>query len=314
MQLGIGLQEAGVHRRYEKLNIPIELLRTLVTIAERGSFTSAGSALNLTQSAISAQVKRLQQLVDADLFTRNGPGLGLTAHGEFVLGYARRILTMNDQIMLLGSAGPKAALRVGFPMPFAEKVLPLLADPGAGLEQIQFRCDSSEEMLKSLASGRLDIAVLTQPTRKPEHVFSEWNEQPVFVCAPDFVVGAGAPLPLISWPGSLSDRMMIEACETHGITYSVVFVTGDRQTRNLAAENGLGFIVMLERIVKPALRIARERYLPPTPKITQGIYLREGLDPRSVKCLPLLDQIFNPNAAVSHHDERNLSPPIGSAA
>jgi DNA-binding transcriptional LysR family regulator len=184
------------------------------------------------------------------------------------------------------------------------------------LEQIQFRCDSSEEMLKSLASGRLDIAVPTQPTRKPEHVYSEWNEQHVFVCALDFVVGARASLPLISSPSSLSDRMMIEACEMHGITYSLVFVTGDRQTRNLAAEDGLGFIVMLERTVKPALRIARERYLPPTPKITQGIYLREGLDPRSVKCLPFLDQIFNPNAAaaVSHHDERNERLPIGSAA
>jgi DNA-binding transcriptional LysR family regulator len=291
------LWEVGVHRRYDKMNIPIELLRTLATIAELGSFTRAGNALNLTQSAISAQAKRLQQLVGAELFTKNGPGLGLTAQGEFVLGYAHRILTMNDQIMLLGSARSKAALRVGFPIPFAETALPLLTRPGAGFEQVQFRCERTEDMLKNLTTGRLDVAVLTHPMRKPDRVYSEWREQLVFVCAPDFILSPGAPLPLVSWPGSLSDRVIIEACETHGITYSVAFVTADRQTRNLAVQNGLGFIVELERTAKPPMKIAREHFLPPIPKITQGIYLREGLDPRSVKCLPLLDAIFNPTCA-----------------
>jgi DNA-binding transcriptional LysR family regulator len=291
------LWEVGVHHRYDKMNIPIELLRSLATIAELGSFTRAGNALNLTQSAISAQAKRLQQLVGADLFTKNGPGLGLTTQGEFVLGYAHRILTMNDQIMLLGSARSKAALRIGFPIPFAEMALPLLTRPVAGLEHIQLHCDGSEEMLKNLTTGRLDIAVLTHPTRKPVHVYSEWHEQLVFVCAPDFILSPGAPLPLVSWPGSLSDRMITEACEAHGIIYSVAFVTADRQARNLAVQNGLGFIVVLERTVMPKLKIAREHFLPPIPKITQGIYLREGLDPRSVKCLPLLDSMFNPTCA-----------------
>src|SRR5882757_2299518 len=157
-----------MHHRYDKTNIPIELLRTLVAIAELGSFTKAGSALNLTQSAISAQVKRLQQLIGAELFTRSGPGLGLTAHGEFVLGYARRILTMNDQILLLRSARPNAGLRVGFPISFAEMMLPLVANPAPGLGHVSFRCDRSEDMRKSLAAGLLDIAVLTEPARKPE--------------------------------------------------------------------------------------------------------------------------------------------------
>jgi DNA-binding transcriptional LysR family regulator len=288
-----------MHHRYDKTNIPIELLRTLVAIAELGSFTKAGSALNLTQSAISAQVKRLQQLVGAELFTKSGPGLRLTGQGEIVLGYAQRILAMNDQILSFGGTRPHGQpLRVGFPIGFAEMALPELINrcaPGQGIDGVQIRCDISEDMLKYLMSGRLDVAVLTSPSHTPAHVYCEWSEQMVFVRAPDFLLSPGAPLPLISWPSTLSDRVVIEACEQSGVTYSVAFVSADHLARNLAVQGGLGFVAMVERTVPSKLKIAREHYLPSLPKITGGIYLREALDRRTVEpLLQAMDTIFNP--------------------
>src|SRR5215471_1793954 len=63
-----------MHRRYEGINIPIEIIRTLVAIADLGSYSRAGVKLGLTQPAISAQVKRAQTMVGGTLFERTGPG------------------------------------------------------------------------------------------------------------------------------------------------------------------------------------------------------------------------------------------------
>jgi DNA-binding transcriptional LysR family regulator len=301
-----------VHHRYDKINIPIELLRTLVAIAELGSFTKAGGALKLTQSAISAQVKRLQQLVGSEFFTK--PGLRLTGSGELVLGYAQRILAMNDQILLLSGAQSRGQLRVGIPVSLADYALPMLLGQSAsdrGIKHAQFRCDVTEEMLKCLTGGRLDVAVLTCPSRTPNNVYSEWPDQMVFACAPDFLLSPGAPLPLISWPGSVSDRVAIEACERHGVAYSIVCVTADCHARRLAMQSGLGFAAMFERAVPPQLKIARDYFLPPLPQLTGGIYLREGLEPRPVEQLEALNAIFNPTAttaaARAHREERKVA-------
>ena len=286
-----------MHHRYDKTNIPIELLRALVAIAELGSFTKAGDALKLTQSAISAQIKRLQQLVGSEFFTR--PGLRLTGQGELVLGYAQRILAMNDQILSLSGAQSRGSLRIGIPVSLADYALPILFGQnanGRGMKHAQFRCDASEEMLKFLMGGRLDVAVLLCPSRTPSNIYSEWPDQMVFVCAPDLLLSPGAPLPLISWPGSVSDRLAIEACERHGVAYTVACVTADCHARSLAVQSGLGFAAMFERAIPPQLKIARDYFLPPLPKLTCGIYLREGLDPGSVEQLQILNAIFNPTA------------------
>src|ERR1043166_783547 len=81
------------------INIPTELLRTLIAVVDMRSFTRAAQSLGVTQPAVSAQVKRLQVLLGGELFDRDAPGVTLTAKGEVVVNYARRLLSINDQIM-----------------------------------------------------------------------------------------------------------------------------------------------------------------------------------------------------------------------
>ena len=81
--------------------VPVELLRTVITILDEGSFTKAGQTLGLTQSAISAQIKRLRQLVGDDVFARTCGGTKLTERGKIVERYARRILDLNEQLLVL---------------------------------------------------------------------------------------------------------------------------------------------------------------------------------------------------------------------
>jgi hypothetical protein len=80
-------------------NIPTELLRTLVAVVDLRSFTKAAQSLGVTQPAVSAQVKRLQGLLGADLLDKSAPGVSLTSSGELVVNYARRLLSINDQIL-----------------------------------------------------------------------------------------------------------------------------------------------------------------------------------------------------------------------
>src|SRR5215813_15291723 len=95
-------------------NIPTDLLRTLVAVVDLRSFTKAAQSLGVTQPAVSAQIKRLQGMLGADLLDKSAPGVSLTSSGELVVNYARRLLSINDQI--LDIAGPRPAakkIRVG---------------------------------------------------------------------------------------------------------------------------------------------------------------------------------------------------------
>src|SRR5471032_1205185 len=95
-------------------NIPTDLLRTLVAVVDLRSFTKAAASLGVTQPAVSAQIKRLQFLLGADLFDLSSQGVSLTPQGEMVVSYARRLLSINDQIVHIG-AEPRSemVIRVG---------------------------------------------------------------------------------------------------------------------------------------------------------------------------------------------------------
>ena len=79
-------------------NLDLTALRSLVAVADTGGVTKAAGLLHLTQSAVSMQLKRLEESLDAPLLYRTGRGIALTAQGEQLLSYARRMLVLNDEI------------------------------------------------------------------------------------------------------------------------------------------------------------------------------------------------------------------------
>src|ERR1700712_4827913 len=105
---------ALMHRRHQHLNIPIEIVRTIVAISETGSLSKAGERLGLSQPAVSSQIKRLQGLVGGLLFHKTANGTSTTELGKLALHQARRILEANDQLLRLGgnTEGPQP-LRLG---------------------------------------------------------------------------------------------------------------------------------------------------------------------------------------------------------
>ena len=78
-------------------NLDVATLRSFLTVAETGGVTRAAAQLNLTQSAVSLQIKRLENTFSCALFERNGRGVTLTSQGEQLVGYARQLLAANDE-------------------------------------------------------------------------------------------------------------------------------------------------------------------------------------------------------------------------
>jgi DNA-binding transcriptional LysR family regulator len=268
-----------MQRRHEAQNIPIELLRSFVVIQESGSFTKAAETLHLTQPAISAQVKRLQQIVGGEVFVRSGFGVSLTAKGEIVSRYARRILAMNDQILsLAGTASVARTVRIGVPNVFASSTLATLIATLRELakgERLQFSCDTSAGLARNVASGFLDVVFVSRGSVASAVQVAQWQEKICWVCAPDLITSPGAPVPLQSWPHGISDRLAIEVLENAGLSYSVVFAASDLSAHLAALRCGLGFAVLPQRVVPSDLRVAHEHFLPALPPLELGIYINE---------------------------------------
>ncbi|AMN39617.1 LysR family transcriptional regulator [Rhodoplanes sp. Z2-YC6860] len=274
-----------MHRRYEHINIPTEVIRTLVVISETGSFTKAGEKLGLTQSAISAQVKRLQVLSGSALFEKIGGGHQLTARGKIILGHARKLLEANDQILAIsGGAHDSQVIRLGISPLFIDEFLSLWK-PDPNGPHVSIQCDMPSDLAKTLLDGYLDVALLFNPPSEVGDLLGAWQEEFVWVRSPEFVLSPGLPLPVISWPGTQTDTPFINALEHAGIGYSVVFSSSDLHARLTAAAHGLGLMALPQRKIDGRLVVATEYYLPRIKPMQVGIAIRRGLEHKVVESI-----------------------------
>jgi DNA-binding transcriptional LysR family regulator len=277
----------------DKINIPTDLLRTFVAIYQLGSFTKAAHLFELTQPAVSAHMKKLEFLIGTDLIERNVAGVNLTARGEEVLKYARRILLINDQIV--SSASLQRALpviRLGLPNIFAAfKLKRILTEgPGSvGESRLQVCCDHSPGLLRSIRSGYLDLASVMSDEAEESKPLRSWSEELVWVRAPDFVLDAGRAVPLVSSPNVLlPDRIAMDALEQANQPYEIVFTAFDSIARRAGAMAGLGYLPLPRPLVPDGLTIERPGILPALPPVTIDIIAREELD--IVSLTPLIDR------------------------
>lgn len=106
-------------------NIPMELLRTFVKAIECGSFTRAAEMIGRTQSAVSVQIRRLEELTNVQLFHRDAHKLVLTSEGMFMAQYAERILALNDEALAnLRQPSVSGKVRLGAPHEYTASLLP----------------------------------------------------------------------------------------------------------------------------------------------------------------------------------------------
>lgn len=141
----------------------IDSLRTIVTGFDLGNFSRASVQLGRSQSAISMQLKKLEQQAGTPLFVRKGRGLVPTAAGEALIAYARKIVALNDEAALaLGAAANNGLVRLGIPQDFFEDVLPAALSGFSRQHpatQVDIRAGQNHKLADEIAAGRLDCAI-----------------------------------------------------------------------------------------------------------------------------------------------------------
>src|SRR5690606_6211616 len=148
--------------------LDLDQLQTFCTIADCGSFTEAARRVFKTQSAVSMQIKRLEQRLGKPLFSREGRSVVLTDEGEAVYARARRMLKLNAEIVdIFAGDDLSGTIRFGVPDDYAVRLLPAILSNFQRTHPriaVDVRCQPSEELLEGMRSGKYDIIVFTQGT------------------------------------------------------------------------------------------------------------------------------------------------------
>jgi DNA-binding transcriptional LysR family regulator len=246
-----------MHRRHQHLNIPIEIVRTVVAVSETGSLSKAGERLGLSQPAVSSQMKRIQNLVGGPLFSKTVNGSVANQLGKLVLSQARRILEANDQMLRLGGGmdGPQP-VRLGISNLSVREFL-----QHQGLETLPhlvIHTDHSVTITKGILDGYIDIACIFDNrevgTEIADLIVREREEPFVWVRSKNFVLRPGSPIPILISPG---DDLMIRTLTRNGLQYRIVFNSSDFHAKLSGIEAGIGVAAIPEKLIPPFLVRAR---------------------------------------------------------
>lgn len=225
-------------------NLDIDLLRTLVTVVETGSFTRTGEVLGRTQSAISVQIKRLETQLGKPLLIRNGRTFELTEDGGQLLDYAYRILALNDDaVSRLGASTVTGRIMLGTCEEFAEHCLADILGPFARSHpgiRLEINVDKSVRLLEGLQAGVFDLALanrLPGEGNAPSIV----REPLVWVAREDVEIDPAQSLPLvIGRVDCFWRRFATEALDAAGIDWHIVCSSQESKGLQAAVMAGLG--------------------------------------------------------------------------
>ncbi len=150
------------------LNLDLDLLRTFVAVADLSTFAAAAAAVCRTQSAVSQQMQRLEQLVGKELFARHGRNKLLTEQGIQLLSYARKILRFNDEAcMSLMFGSLQGTLTIGASDETADTILPYLLNRIGSFYPkltLEIKVLNYADIVAKLGSGEIDLALTTHQT------------------------------------------------------------------------------------------------------------------------------------------------------
>ncbi|WP_044455833.1 LysR substrate-binding domain-containing protein [Pandoraea vervacti] len=256
------------------LSLEIDLLRSFAAIAQAGSLSRAAQRIARTQSALSQQMKRLEEIVDQPLLQRTGRGVVLTGPGERLLGHAQRILRAHDEALAdMSGRGLAGTIRFGCPDDYAAAFLPHLlrefavAHPQALVEVI---CEPTPRLLEQLSRHAIDLALISVPEGVDERSVIR-REPLVWIANPglDAVLSdADEPLPLaLSDPDTLDHIAACEALAKAGRAYRVAYASSNLAGLTALARSGQALAVMTQTAVPADLRIVTGDTLPTLPSV-----------------------------------------------
>jgi DNA-binding transcriptional LysR family regulator len=261
----------------------LDLIRTLAVIVDSGGFTEAAGKLHRTQSAVSMQVKRLEDSLGVTLLLRNRSRVVLTPEGETVLDYGRRMLALNEEVRnMLNAPRVEGNVRLGIPDDYAfylPDILSRFAEmyPGVTLD---VRCELSVDLVREVRKGNIDLAVVTRQPKSPGgHVLR--SEQLTWAAAQQTGAEYQAVLPLALFPEGycVFRELTLEALRSAGCTWRIAYTSRSLEGLLSAVSAGLAVTVVTRSMLRQGLREIEPEGpagLPPLPQVEIALHRAPG--------------------------------------
>ncbi|MHA7835788.1 MAG: LysR family transcriptional regulator [Algiphilus sp.] len=242
------------------------VLRSFVTIAETGSFSRAARLLFRTPAALSMQIKRLEETLERPLFVREARQVRLTPEGEMLLGYARRLLLLNEEAVAQFLAPRlEGRVRLGTPDDVGTRILPKLLSqfarmhPGVQVEVIGGR---SADMRFRIDRGDLDLALVTLAANESERerpgmrVDIVYTEALVWAGCEGGVAAERRPVPIaLANPGCPWRATALSALHRSEVRYRVAYTSENTAGQQAAASADLAIAPLPASTVASPLHI-----------------------------------------------------------
>ncbi len=259
-------------------HIPSDLLRSFVAIVDSGSFSLAAEKVHRTQSAISMQIKKLEEMLGKTLFIRDRKELTLTADGRTLLGYARKILQLSEEaLLLLKRPELSGSVEIGLPDDYAPRFLPrILARFSRTHPRVQVKvcCESSSQLMLKLHKGEIDLAIMSSMTPELEDATLLRTEPILWVYSPEHDILSQRPLPIAMFQGSCCwKQWAVSALEKAAIEYRIAYTSASLVGLQSAVQAGLA-ITLLSVSALPAnlQQVPQDIGLPVLPQTSLMLY------------------------------------------
>ena len=240
------------------MHLDSDLLRTFVAVAESGNFTRAGEAVGRTQSAVSMQIKRLEDIVGDPLFERGSRGVRLTRKGEGLILNARRIVGLLEETAASLQMAPlDGRVRIGIPEEYGQTIL--ASALGAFSQrhprvEITVRFATSQSQIAALNAGDLDLAVIFE--------WQDFSDGEVLMIDPAVWVTSmlnpmhmESPLPIALYQNSGWCRdFALRSLEERGLDYRVAYLSDTSGGLRLAVTSGLAIAPITRSNIPPDCR------------------------------------------------------------
>ena len=267
-----------------KITFDLDVLRTFVTGVELGSFAKAADRLGRSTSAVSAQLKKLEDQLDAPVLRKAGRGMALTSAGETLLAYARRLLDLNDEALTaLRGADLAGAVRLGMQQDFGEHLLTEVLGRFARAHaqvSIEAQVGRNAQLIEQVGNGQLDFALAGDKTGDWPYAHHLGQLPMRWLAGAQAVLpahDAHAPLPLVMLDAPcLMRSAAIDALDRAGIAWRVAFTSTSLSGVWAAVAAGLGVTVRTSVGVPAGVRLLDASSLPPLPHIGLSLLQSEA--------------------------------------
>lgn len=282
--------------------LDIDVLQTLVAIADTGGFGPAAKAVHRTQSAVSMQMKRLEESIDQPLFEKQGRRQVLTPAGQNLLLYARRIVNLRDEALAtLKSPDVHGEIRLGVCDDYVMGLMPpILAGFAERHPNVHIRLDSktSTQLIAATAQGELDFSLVNILREDAEHECLR-REPLVWVTSSRHLAHERSPVPIAVESTCLWAKWAQQALDHAGIHYRIAYSTFSFSGTTAITDSGLAVAVMSQSSVPAGFRVLGERDgFPALPSTSIGLVQRSStLTPAAQRLADTVREYFDAGIA-----------------